>query len=76
MKRLLNMASSQVYFKCNGSWYVQVEGLAKGYSLLVILTNLWLKEHEFALRQEKPVRSEIQPMNEKKNGFAYAAAGK
>ena len=25
MKRLLNMAVSKVYFKCNDSWYVQVD---------------------------------------------------
>ena len=44
MKRLLNMAISKVYFKCNDSWYVQVDGLAMGASLAVILANLWLKE--------------------------------
>ena len=27
MKRLLNMAVSKVYFKCNDSWYVQADGL-------------------------------------------------
>ena len=26
MKRLLNMAVSKVYFKCNDSWYVQADG--------------------------------------------------
>ena len=28
MKRLLNIAVSKVDFKCNDSWYVQVDGLA------------------------------------------------
>ena len=28
MKRLLIMAVSKVYFKCNDSWYGQVDGLA------------------------------------------------
>ena len=65
MKRLLNMAVSKVCFKCNNSWYVQVDGLAMGASLAVTLANLWLKEYEFALRQEKPMGLEIQPMNDK-----------
>ena len=39
MKKLLNMAVSKVYFKCNDSWYVQVDGLAMGSSLAVFLAN-------------------------------------
>ena len=51
MKSFLNMAVSKVSFKCNDSWYVQVDGLAMGASLAVILAaNLWLKVYEFALR--------------------------
>ena len=68
MKRLLKMAVSKIYFKCNDSWYVQVGGLAMGAFLAVTLANLWLKEYEFALRQETPVGTEIQPMNDK-NGL-------
>ena len=40
MKRLLIMAVSKVYFKCNDSWYEQVDGLAMGAFLAVILANL------------------------------------
>ena len=40
VKKPSNMAVSKVYFKCNDSWYVQVDGLAKGASLAVILANL------------------------------------
>ena len=36
-----------------------------GASLAVILGNLWLKEYEFALRQEVPVGTEIQQFNDK-----------
>ena len=68
MKKLLNMAVSKVYFKCNDSWYEQVDGLALGASLAVILANLWLKEYEFALRQEIPVGTEVQQINDK-NGL-------
>ena len=62
------MAVSKVCFNCNDSWYVQVDSLAMGASLAVILTNLRLKEHEFALRKQIPVGPEIQPMKEK-NGL-------
>ena len=68
MKKLLNMAVSKSYFECNDSWYMQVDGIAMGVSLAIILANLWLKEYEFALRQEIPVGTEIQPMNDK-NGL-------
>ena len=39
-----------------------------GASLAVILANLWLKEYEFALRQEITVGTEIQQINDK-NGL-------
>ena len=68
MKRLLNMAGSKIYFKCIDSCYVQVDGLARNVFLAVILANLWLRENEFALRQEIPVGTEIQPINDK-NGL-------
>ena len=47
---------------------VQVDGLAMGESLAVIRANLWLKEYEFALRQETPVGTEIQQVIDK-NGL-------
>ena len=75
MKRLLNMAVSKVYFKCNDSWYVQVDGLAMGASLAVVAANLWLKELEFALRQEIPVGTEIQQINDT-NSLCPCSAGK
>ena len=59
------MAVSKVYFKCNNSWYVEVDGLALVASLAVILSNLWLKEYSLALRQEIMVGTEIQPSNDK-----------
>ena len=68
IKRILNIEVSKVCFKCNGSWYVQVDGLAMGASLAVILANLWLKDYEFALRQEIAVGTEIQQINDK-NGL-------
>ena len=54
MKRLLNMAVSQVHFKCNETCYVQKGGLAMGASLAVISANLWLKQYETALSRDIP----------------------
>ena len=52
MKRLLNMAVSQVYFKWNETWYVQKDGLAMGASLTVVLVNLWLKQYKTLLSRD------------------------
>ena len=54
MKRVLNMAVSQVHFKCNETWYVKKDGLAMEASLAVILANLWLKLYETALSRDIP----------------------
>ena len=47
---------------------MQGDGLAMSVSLAVVLTNLWLKAYEFALRQEKPVGTKINPMKDE-NGL-------
>ena len=47
-KKLMNMALSRVYFKCNESWYVQTDGLPIGASLAAMLANLRLKRFDFA----------------------------
>ena len=43
---------SEVHFKCGSLWYVQNDSLAMGASLAVRLANLWLRDHEPALRKE------------------------
>ena len=75
MKRLLIMAVSKVYFKCNDSWYVQVDGLAMGASLAVILANLWLKEYEFAQDKKYRVERRCRKLRTKM-AWAHVAAGK
>ena len=54
MKRLLNMAVSQVHFKCNETWYVQKDRWAMWASLAVILANLWRKQYETAISRDIP----------------------
>ena len=46
MKRLLELAITDVHFKCNESWYCQKYGLALCASLAVILANHWMKSWE------------------------------
>ena len=53
----------------------QLMFLAMGASLAVILANLWLKEYEFALRQEIPVGTEVKQIKSK-TSCAHVAAGK
>ena len=65
MKKILNLAVSKVHFKCNGLWYVQEDNLAMGASLAVILTNLWLKEYEPALKNEIPKLNVLNEGNKK-----------
>ena len=69
------MAVSKVYFSCNDSCYVQVDGLAMGTPIAVILANLWLKEYDCALKEEIPVGAQIQPMNDK-NGLCPCCSRK
>ena len=54
MKRLLNMAVSQIHFKCNETWYAQNDGLPMGASFAINLANLWLKQCETALSGDTP----------------------
>ena len=54
LKRLFNMAVSQVHFKSKETWYDQKDGLAMGASLAVILANLWQKQHETAQSRAIP----------------------
>ena len=54
MKRLLELAVTNVHFKCNESWYCQKDGLAMGASLAVILENLWMKSWEPHLKLQTP----------------------
>ena len=56
MKRLLELAVTNVRFKCNGSCYCQKDGLAMGASLAGILANLWMKLWEPQLKLQTPKR--------------------
>ena len=54
MKRLLELAVTNVHFKCNEVWYCQKDGLAMGASLALILANLWMKSWEPQLKLQTP----------------------
>ena len=56
MQNLFTLAVTNVYFNCNGIWYVQSDGLAMGARLTVKLPNLWMKSFDGSL--QKPELSE------------------
>ena len=41
-KDLMRMAVTDIYFMCDGRWYIQTDGVAMGSSLAVILANIWM----------------------------------
>ena len=54
MKRHLEIAVTNINFKCNESCYCQKEGLAVSASLAVILAKLWNKSWEPQLKLQTP----------------------
>ena len=54
MKRLLELAVTNVHFKCNESWYCQKDGLAMSASLAVILAKLCMKSWEPQQKLQTP----------------------
>ena len=73
MKRLLNMIISEYISSVMIHGIVQVDSLAMSASLAVLLTNLWLKEYEFPLRQKIPVVTAIQKINDKNGLCPYCS---
>ena len=55
MKRLLELAVTNVHFKCNENCCCQKDGLAMGASLAVILANLWMKSWEPQLKLQTSI---------------------
>ena len=53
-KRLLEIAITNVHFKCNESWYCQKGGSTMGASLAVILANVWMKSWEPQVKLQTP----------------------
>ena len=58
MKSILRPAVTNVHFKCNKMWRTQLNGLAMGASLAVILANLWMKSCEKFLQKPKKGRGD------------------
>ena len=67
MKRLSYMDVSNVFFKCNNSWYVQEDGLVMGASPAVTLAHLWLKDYKKVLAMDMPQKIDmLEDMKEKR----------
>ena len=50
----MRMAVTDVYFMCDGRWYIQTDGVAMGSSLAVILANIWMKSFEVRISRQPP----------------------
>ena len=53
-KDIIRMAVTDVYFMCDGRWYIQTDGVAMGSSLAVILANIWMKSFEERISRQPP----------------------
>ena len=50
-----------VHFACDGKWFRQVDGLAMGSALPVVLSKIWLHSFENDLKRETPVNPDNRP---------------
>ena len=75
MRTLSNIEVSKVFFKCNGSWYIQFDRLAMGSSLSVILIKPMAERVKFALKLKIPTGTRIQPVGDK-NGLCSSCCRK
>ena len=50
----MKLAVTNVAFMCDGKWFVQVDGVAMGSALAVILSNIWLKSFESKISRDNP----------------------
>ena len=66
LKLQLKLAVTNNYFKSNGKWYCQKDGLAMGASLAVILANIWMQSFEGVIKDEKDGITQIPKMHLKK----------
>ena len=58
LKLLLKLAVTNVHFKRNNKRYCQIDSLAMGASLAVILANIWMKSFEDRLKEERCVQEQ------------------
>ena len=46
LRDLFSVATAQTHFLFNGSFYDQIDGVAMGFPLAPVLTNLFMGHHE------------------------------
>ena len=59
--KFLMLAMENVHFVCDGKWFRQVDGLAMGSALSVVLSNIWLHAFENDLKRETPMNPDNRP---------------
>ena len=52
---LINLTTKQSFFTFNNKFYIQVNGVAMGYPLGVILANIFLSHHEENWLNKRPI---------------------
>ena len=60
-KKFVKACSENFYFKSNGNWYIQSDGLAMRASLAVILANVWMKSFEASLQRPEVSENITRP---------------
>ena len=56
LRRLMEMAVTEVWFMAGTQWYIQRDGVAMGAAMAVILANLWLKQFEKKFSRRKTLK--------------------
>ena len=62
--KLLKLALENVHFVCDGKWFRQVDVLAMGSALSVVLSNIQLHGFENDLKRETPVNPDNRPKDD------------
>ena len=60
LRRLMEMAVTDVWFMAGTQWYIQRDGVAMGAAMAVILANLWLKHFEEKISRRKTLKHKPQ----------------
>ena len=54
---LMKLAVTEVHFTCLGKWFSQIDGVAMGSTLSVILANIWMHSFEKTLSLDIPIEN-------------------
>ena len=61
LKRMMELAVADVWFRCGDHLYIQKDGVAMGAAMAVILANLWLEQFEITIASDSKTSTEMKP---------------